>query len=103
VTKNCFATELKVETSGIVLKCFLLCLALWNRAESVELILPNSGKQSFRTKKHFSYYKFFVPNDVDNFRLSVSSCVVRLSQRPIALKNEADCIDYVAMRGKVRI
>jgi hypothetical protein len=46
---------------------------LWNRAESVELLLPNVGRQTFRTKKHFSYYKFFVPYDVDHFRLTVAS------------------------------
>ena len=74
--------------------------ALWNRAESVELILPNAGKQKFRTKKHFSYYKFFVPDDVDHFRLTLSSCVVTLQQRPVGLHAD-DCIDYVAYRGKV--
>ena len=75
--------------------------ALWNRAESVELILPNSPSQNFRTKKHFSYYKFFVPEDVDHFRVVISGCRVRLRQRPLGLHGE-DCIDYVAMRGKVR-
>ena len=76
--------------------------ALWNRAESVELILPNGGKQNFRTKKHFSYYKFFVPDDVDHFRLTMTSCTVTLQQRSIGL-HDGDCIDYVAIRGKVSV
>ena len=61
--------------------------ALWNKAESVELILPNLPNQNFVTKKHFSYYKFFVPDDVDNFKLKISNCIVRLNERPIGKKS----------------
>jgi len=61
----------------------LTFLALWNKADSVELILPNQNNQNFVTKKHFSYYKFFVPDDVDHFKLKLSNCIVRLHERPI--------------------
>ncbi len=52
----------------------------------MELILPNLPNQNFVTKKHFSYYKFFVPDDVDKFKLKISNCIVRLNERPIGEK-----------------
>ena len=80
-------------------------IALWSRAESVDLILPNSnleGKQSssnFQTRKHFSYYKWFVPDDAHRFKLVISKCTVKLLHPRPSLNNDS-CIDYISYRGR---
>ena len=47
-------------------------IALWTRADGgVQLILSHSP-QFFRTRRHFSYFRFFVPDAVDAFKLVIS-------------------------------
>ena len=80
-------------------------IAIWSRAESVDLILTNSGgngepnTQLYQTRKHFSYYKFFVPDDAHRFKLTISNCFVNLKHYRASFNNES-CIDYVAYRGR---
>ena len=80
-------------------------IAIWSRAESVDLILTNSGvetkqnTQSYQTRKHFSYYKFFVPDDAHRFKLTISNCFVNLKHYRASFNNDS-CIDYVAYRGR---
>lgn len=74
-------------------------IALWNRADNVGMIQPNQEEgQSFVTKRHFSYYKFFVPEDISQFTLTFSSCVVLLKNTQHLAKNET-CIEYIGMRA----
>ena len=86
------------ETHGLLQKCrySLGSIALWTRAETVDLILPNLP-QSFRTRKHFSYYKFHVSDDVDVFKLVISHCEVKIRQPRINVNAET-CIDFVDIR-----
>ena len=80
-------------------------IAIWSRAESVDLILTNSGgetepnTQLYQTRKHFSYYKFFVPDDAHRFKLTISNCFVNLKHYRASFNNDS-CIDYVAYRGR---
>ena len=89
------------EAVGIGHKCrySLGSVALWSRTEDVDLILPNRGPQIFKSKSRFSYLKFYVPDDVDNFELTVDNCVVNLSHRRPNLNNDTACIEYVSYRG----
>jgi hypothetical protein len=66
-------------SSGLLHKCrySLGSIALWNKAEQVELVNPYTG-DTLTTKKHFSYYKFFVPENVDSFELELSNCSVQI-------------------------
>lgn len=73
-------------------------IALWSRADNVDLVQPNR-QQTFRTRKHFSYYKFYVPDDVDSFELAISNCVVRLRNDRLTINAKA-CIDYIGIRAK---
>jgi hypothetical protein len=43
----------------------------------VELVNPYSGL-TLTTKKHFSYYKFFLPENVDSFQLTLANCTVQI-------------------------
>jgi hypothetical protein len=43
----------------------------------VELVNPYSG-HTLTTKKHFSYYKFFLPENVDSFQLTLANCTVQI-------------------------
>jgi hypothetical protein len=65
--------------AGLLHKCrySLGSIALWTRAEQVELVNPYSGL-TFTTKKHFSYYKFFLPENVDSFQLTLANCTVQI-------------------------
>ena len=79
-------------------------IAIWNRAESVDLILTNSGgedsfQHQYHTRKHFSYYKFFIPDDAHRFKLTISNCFVNLKHYRATFNNNS-CIDYVAYRGR---
>ena len=70
---------------GLLKKCrySLGSIALWTKADSVELIMPNMQSQSFVTRRHFSYFKFFVQEDVDAFKLVISNCKVQVrTSRP---------------------
>ena len=46
------------------------------KADQVELIIP-FVKKEYKTRKHFSYFKFFVPENVDSFKLNISDCTIR--------------------------
>ncbi|XP_059082591.1 uncharacterized protein LOC131880099 [Tigriopus californicus] len=86
------------EKYGLKKKCrySLGSIALWSRAEAVETISPNEVL-TFRTKRHFSYYKFHVSDDVDAFKLGVANCIVKVRQaRPNQVKDA--CIDFVGIR-----
>ena len=87
------------ENHGLLQKCrySLGSIALWTRAETVDLILPNLP-QSFRTRKHFSYYKFHVSDDVDVFKLVLHNCQVKIRQPRPNLSSES-CIDFVDIRA----
>ena len=80
-------------------------IAIWSRAESVDLILANYGEEGgkknsqYHTRKHFSYYKFFIPDDAHRFKLTVSNCFVSLRHYRASINN-ISCIDYVAYRGR---
>ncbi len=65
--------------AGLLHKCrySLGSIALWTRAEQVELVNPYSGL-TLTTKKHFSYYKFFLPENVDSFQLTLANCTVQI-------------------------
>ena len=74
-------------------------IALWTRADGgVQLILSNAPAL-FRTRRHFSYFRFFVPDAVDAFKLVISDCsiVARRTPRPNA-DAERTCIDFVDIR-----
>ena len=74
-------------------------IALWNRADNVELIQANDkGLQTFITTRHFSYYKFYVPEDVNRFVLSLKNCRVLLKKPRQNLNNET-CIEYIGIRA----
>lgn len=85
---------------GLLRKCrySLGSVALWSRVENMQLILPNVV-QTFRTQNHFSYFKFFVHDDVDAFKLVVSNCVVRV-RHPRPEHSARTCIDFVDLRAK---
>lgn len=65
--------------SGLLHKCrySLGSIAIWTRAEQVELIVPFVPRE-YTTKKHFSYFKFFLPDNIDAFQLRLSNCSVQL-------------------------
>ena len=73
-------------------------IALWNRADNVELIQPNK-QESFITSRHFSYFKFYVPQDTNHFTLTVANCSVLLKTGR-ALANNESCVQYIGMRAK---
>ena len=74
-------------------------IALWNRADNVELIQSNGiGAQTFVTTRHFSYYKFYVPEDIDRFELTLQNCRVLL-RKPRPLLNNQTCIEYIGIRA----
>ena len=50
-------------------------IALWNRAENVALIQPNQ-LETFQTTRHFSYYKFYIPEEINQFTVTLSNCKV---------------------------
>ena len=73
-------------------------IALWNRADNVALVQPHR-KETFITQRHFSYYKFYVAEEVTQFQVTLSNCRVLLkTARPMA--NNESCIEYVGMRAK---
>ncbi len=89
------------EAYGLRRRCrySLGSIALWTRAEGgVELILANTP-QTFKTRRHFSYYKFSVPDAVDAFKLTIRNCTI-LVRRPRPNADAEDtCIDFVDIRA----
>ena len=73
-------------------------IALWNRAENVDLVQSNK-KETFYTSRHFSYYKFYVPEDISSFTVNLSDCKVLL-KTPRVLANNDSCIEYIGLRAK---
>lgn len=71
-------------------------IALWNRADNVELIQANL-KQTFYTSRHFSYYKFYIPEDIHQFSLTLSDCQVHLKR---SIKSNESCVEYIGLRAK---
>jgi len=68
-------------------------IALWNKAENVARIQPYRQEQ-FVTQKHFSYYKFYSPDDISQFSLTLSNCASLLKHsRPLI--NNQTCIGNV--------
>ena len=72
-------------------------IALWNKAENVARIQPYRQEQ-FITQKHFSYYKFYSPDDISQFSLTLSNCV-SLLKHPRPLSNNQTCIEYIGLRA----
>lgn len=89
------------EQHGLWLKCrySVGSVALWTKADSVELILPGVARQSFLTRRHFSYFKFFVHGDIDAFKLVISNCQVQV-RHPRPRINPDSCIDFIDIRPR---
>jgi len=92
--------EEKIIQQGIHHRCrySIGSIALWTRAEQVDLIIPYE-KKSYTTKKHFSYYKFFIPDNVNNFVLTVSNCVIKTKINTRVFGHD-ECIEYANMRDR---
>ena len=92
--------EEKIIQQGIHQKCrySLGSIALWSRADSVELVSP-LAKQTVVTKKHFSYFKFFIPENTNSFSLTLSNCSVLTEVHP-SIYNREQCIEYAAIRDR---
>lgn len=92
--------EEKITQQGLLHKCrySLGSIALWTRAEQVEMVNPYSG-HTFTTKKHFSYYKFFVAENVDSFQLNLLNCTVQIHLKE-RLFGRKDCIEYANLRAR---
>ena len=74
-------------------------IALWNKAENVARIQPYK-QEKFVTHSHFSYYKFYAPDDISQFSLTLSNCVSLLKKNPRNLNgNNQTCIEYVGLRA----
>ena len=92
--------EEKIRQQGLHHKCrySLGSIALWSRADQVDLIIPYE-KKTYATKKHFSYFKFFIPENVNTFTLSVSGC--RVMTRIVShIFRDDECIEYVNLRDR---
>jgi len=91
--------EEKITQQGLLHKCrySLGSIAHWTKAEQIELIIPFK-KQTYSTKKHFSYYKFFIPDNVDKFELQLSNCTIK-HQIKKKLFGRKDCIEYTNLRS----
>ena len=92
--------EEKIIQQGIHRKCrySLGSIALWSRAEDVNLIIPHKS-QKYVTKKHFSYYKFFIPENINAFSLTLGNCTVLTEVHP-SIYNKNQCIEYANIRAR---
>ena len=92
--------EEKIIQQGIHQKCrySLGSIALWSVTDNVEQIIPHSTK-SYVTRKHFSYYKFFIPSNINTFRLTLSNCSVLTEAHP-SIVNKDQCIEYANIRDR---
>lgn len=92
--------EEKITQQGLLHKCrySLGSIALWTKADQVELIIP-FVKKEYQTRKHFSYFKFYVPENVASFKLNISDCTIRhqIKERIFGRK---DCIEYANLRAR---
>ena len=104
---SAYLEQFEENLGGFLHRCrySLGSIAIWSRAESVDLILPSSAgdgvndSHQYQTRKHFSYYKFFVPDDAHRFKLTISNCFVNLKHYRASFNNDS-CIDYIAYRGR---
>jgi len=92
--------EEKIIQQGIHHRCrySIGSIALWTRAEQVDLIIPYE-KKTYTTKKHFSYYKFFISDNVNTFVLTVSNCVIKTKVNSRIFSKD-ECIEYANMRDR---
>ena len=92
--------EEKITQQGIHHKCrySLGSIALWNTADNIVNIIPHN-KLSLITKKHFSYYKFFIPENINSFRLILSNCTVLTEVHP-SIYDKNQCIEYANIRDR---
>ena len=92
--------EEKIIQQGIHKKCrySLGSIALWSQADNVEHIIPHN-KLSLVTKKHFSYYKFFIPDNINTFSLTISNCSVLTEVHP-SIYHKDQCIEYANIRDR---
>ena len=92
--------EEKITQQGLHHKCrySLGSIALWSRAHQVDLIIPYK-KKTYTTKKHFSYYKFFIPENVNTFTLKLTDCTVMTRITSNIFKDDK-CIEYANMRDR---
>ncbi|XP_023328883.1 post-GPI attachment to proteins factor 6 [Eurytemora carolleeae] len=92
--------EEKITQQGLLHKCrySLGSIALWTKADQVELIIPFQNME-YSTKKHFSYYKFYISDNIDNYKLYISNCTIKhqIKERIFGRK---DCIEYVNLRAR---
>ena len=91
--------EEKIIQQGIHQQCrySLGSIALWSVAESVETINPHVTK-TYVTRKHFSYFKFYIGEDVQRFVVTLSNCTVRTAQ-PHSRETRDECIEYASIRA----
>ena len=91
--------EEKIIQQGIHQQCrySLGSIALWSVADSVQTINPYVSK-SYVTKKHFSYFKFYIGDNVQGFVVRLSNCTVRSAQ-PSRVGSE-ECIEYASVRDR---
>jgi len=92
--------EEKIIQQGIHHRCrySIGSIALWTRAETVDLIIPYT-KKTYTTKKHFSYYKFFISENVDSFDLTISGCTIK-TELTNTIFGKDDCIEYANLRDR---
>ena len=72
-------------------------IALWSVADSVETINPYVAR-NYVTRKHFSYFKFYIGDNVQRLVVSLSNCTV-LSGQPHSGDRD-QCIEYASLRDR---
>ena len=92
--------EEKIIQQGIHQQCrySLGSIALWSVADSVQTINPHVTG-TYVTRKHFSYFKFYIGDNVQRFTVSLSDCQVS-SRQPHSGPGSGECIEYVSMRAR---
>ena len=66
-------------------------IALWLVADSVETINPYVAR-NYVTRKHFSYFKFYIGDNVQRLVVTLSNCTVLRGQPHSGDRD--NCIEY---------
>ena len=92
--------EEKIVQQGIHQECrySLGSIALWSVADNVEKIVPYN-KLTLVTKKHFSYFKFFITENINSFSLTLTNCTV-LTEVHSSIISKDQCIEYANIRDR---
>ena len=91
--------EEKIIQQGIHQQCrySLGSIALWSVADSVQTINPHVTG-TYVTRKHFSYFKFYIGENIQRFTVTLGNCSVN-SPRPLSGAESDECIEYASMRA----